>query len=104
MPRIEITAATTEAVPLIFSLIGAAVAIRGFSVVVLVGTLRTAVGIAYSPLIGLLFAAIIMLSLYWLLHRTRPNVISNLFGRLQLVSSAYMAFSHGGNDGQKTMG
>jgi PiT family inorganic phosphate transporter len=95
---------TSSSHALIFSLIGAAVAIRGFSVIVLVGTLRTAIGIAYSPLIGLVFAAIIMLALYWLLHRTRPNIVGNLFGRLQLVSSAYMAFSHGGNDGQKTMG
>ena len=28
----------------------------------------------------------------------------SLFGRLQLLSSVYMAFSHGSNDGQKTMG
>jgi inorganic phosphate transporter, PiT family len=95
---------TSSSHALIFSLIGAAVAIRGFSVIVLAGTLRTAIGIAYSPLIGLTFAALIMVAIYWLFQRTRPAVVGNIFGRLQLVSSAYMAFSHGGNDGQKTMG
>ena len=95
---------TSSSHALIFSLIGAAVSIRGFSVIVLAGTIRTAVGIAYSPLIGLTFAAALMIALYWLLHKTRPAVVNNMFGRLQLLSSAYMAFSHGGNDGQKTMG
>src|SRR5581483_5439576 len=30
--------------------------------------------------------------------------VSALFGRLQVLSAAYMAFSHGSNDAQKTMG
>jgi PiT family inorganic phosphate transporter len=30
--------------------------------------------------------------------------VQRFFGRAQILSSAYMAFSHGGNDGQKTMG
>jgi PiT family inorganic phosphate transporter len=30
--------------------------------------------------------------------------VSRVFGRLQVVSAAYMAFSHGSNDAQKTMG
>ena len=39
-----------------------------------------------------------------LLHRLRPRVINHFFGRLQLVSAAWMAFGHGTNDAQKTMG
>jgi PiT family inorganic phosphate transporter len=95
---------TSSSHALIFSLIGAAVATHGFGVVIVGGTLKTVVGIGYSPVIGLLFGAAIMLALYWLLRRTRPQVVGNIFGKLQLLSSAYMAFSHGGNDGQKTMG
>jgi PiT family inorganic phosphate transporter len=30
--------------------------------------------------------------------------VQRFFGKAQVLSSAYMAFSHGGNDGQKTMG
>lgn len=33
-----------------------------------------------------------------------PGKINKVFGRLQLVSSAFMAFSHGSNDAQKVMG
>ncbi len=95
---------TSSSHALIFSLIGAAVGAHGFSVVVLDGTLKTSVGIFYSPALGLAFGAALMLALYWLFHRARPAAVSGLFGRLQLLSSAYMAFSHGGNDGQKTMG
>lgn len=95
---------TSSSHALIFSLIGAAVATHGFGVVVVAGTLKTIVGIGYSPVIGLLFGAAIMLALYWLFRRTRPQIVGDVFGKLQLVSSAYMAYSHGGNDGQKTMG
>ena len=95
---------TSSSHALIFSLIGAAVATGGFSVIVLSGTIKTIVGIVYSPVIGVVFGGAFMLALYWLFHRSRRSVVSGLFGRLQLLSSAYMAFSHGGNDGQKTMG
>lgn len=95
---------TSSSHALIFSLIGAAVATGGFSVVVLGGTLKTMVGIVYSPVIGVLFGGLLMLAIYWLFRDARRSAVSGLFGRLQLVSSAYMAFSHGGNDGQKTMG
>jgi PiT family inorganic phosphate transporter len=95
---------TSSSHALIFSLIGAAVATNGFSVVVLGGTLKTIVGIIYSPAIGVVFGGLLMLAIYWLFRRSRRSDVSGVFGRLQLVSSAYMAFSHGGNDGQKTMG
>src|SRR4029078_5045799 len=45
-----------------------------------------------------------MLALYWILRRTSYSWVQRFFGKAQIVSSAYMAFSHGGNDGQKTMG
>jgi PiT family inorganic phosphate transporter len=45
-----------------------------------------------------------MLGLYWLLRRASWGGVQRFFGRAQVLSSAYMAFSHGGNDGQKTMG
>jgi PiT family inorganic phosphate transporter len=45
-----------------------------------------------------------MIFLLWLFGRSTPTLVSNLFGRLQILSAAYMAFSHGSNDAQKTMG
>ena len=45
-----------------------------------------------------------MLGLYWGFRSMSPAGVNRIFGRMQIVSSAWMAFTHGGNDGQKTMG
>lgn len=95
---------TSSSHALIFSLIGAGVAIGGFSAVVLLGTLKTLFGLVYSPLIGVFFAGALMLAIYWLFRKSRRSEVSGVFSHLQVLSSAYVAFSHGGNDGQKTMG
>jgi PiT family inorganic phosphate transporter len=57
-----------------------------------------------SPTAGLLLGFLIMGFLYFLLRTWRPVTVNRLFGKLQLLSSAYMGFSHGTNDAQKTMG
>jgi len=57
-----------------------------------------------SPVLGLLIAFCIMGLLYLVLRNWRPLKVTRTFGKLQLLSSAYMGFSHGTNDAQKTMG
>jgi inorganic phosphate transporter, PiT family len=57
-----------------------------------------------SPLLGFALGLVIMTLLYVLVAKWRPLVVSKVFGKLQLVSAAYMGFSHGSNDAQKTMG
>jgi PiT family inorganic phosphate transporter len=42
--------------------------------------------------------------LFAILRNRRPITVSRVFGKLQLASAAYMGFSHGTNDAQKTMG
>ena len=95
---------TSSSHALIFGLIGAAVAEHGLGVVVLGGVQKTTFGIGYSPAIAFLGGYALMLGLYWLLVRASFGAVNRFFGRAQILSSAYMAFSHGGNDGQKTMG
>jgi len=58
----------------------------------------------YSPLVAFIFGYAFMLALYWGLRNVSYRLVNRFFGRAQILSSAYMAFSHGGNDGQKTMG
>jgi len=89
---------------LLFGTLGAAVATAGRDVIIVSGFTKVSLGIVYSPLIGLFGGAMLMFILIWLLHRMHPAWVSAFFGRAQVVSSAYMAFSHGSNDGQKTMG
>jgi PiT family inorganic phosphate transporter len=57
-----------------------------------------------SPILGLLIAFVLMAVLYFVLHGWKPHTVTRIFGKLQLASSAYMGFSHGTNDAQKTMG
>jgi len=57
-----------------------------------------------APVIGLMGGFLLMVLLIIFLRRVRPRIINSVFGRLQLVSAAWMGFSHGTNDAQKTMG
>ena len=57
-----------------------------------------------SPVAGFAVGWLVMGSLYALLRRLRPVTVNRFFGRAQIVSAAYMGFSHGTNDAQKTMG
>jgi PiT family inorganic phosphate transporter len=95
---------TSSSHALIFSIIGASVSVHGLSVIVVDGLEKTSFGIVYSPALALLAGYLLMLALYWSLSRLSFGGVNRSFGRAQLLSSAYMAFSHGGNDGQKTMG
>lgn len=57
-----------------------------------------------SPLIGLLVGFVFMKILFAVLQNARPARSNRLFRKLQLFSAAFVAFSHGNNDAQKTMG
>ena len=57
-----------------------------------------------SPTLGLVVGFLMMGALYFLLRNWRPITVNKTFGKLQLLSSTYMGFSHGTNDAQKTMG
>jgi len=57
-----------------------------------------------SPIAGFILGALLMFLLFLALHRFTPWTIHSTFGKLQLVSAAWMAHSHGTNDAQKTMG
>ncbi len=57
-----------------------------------------------SPLLGFAVAFGLMLGLYWTFRSVSRKPLARVFRRLQVLSAAYMAFSHGSNDAQKTMG
>jgi PiT family inorganic phosphate transporter len=89
---------------LVFSIVGAGVAEAGWGVVQWSGVEKVLAGLVFSPLFGFLGAFLLMVLLLHLFFRALPGTVSAVFGRLQLLSAAYMAFSHGSNDAQKTMG
>jgi len=65
---------------------------------------KVVIPMVISPVAGFLIAFVVMALLYLTLQTMRPSLVSRIFGRLQILSSAYMGFSHGTNDAQKTMG
>ncbi len=57
-----------------------------------------------SPLIGFAVAYVFMLVIYWLFRNARPRPANRSFRLAQIFSAAFVSFSHGTNDAQKTMG
>ena len=57
-----------------------------------------------SPLIGFVGAWLLMTGLIWLVRKRQQGPVNKWFRRLQPISAGFMAFSHGANDAQKTMG
>jgi PiT family inorganic phosphate transporter len=57
-----------------------------------------------APLIGFAVGIAIMLALLWIFRHAQPQRIQRRFRLAQLASASVMAFSHGSNDAQKTMG
>src|SRR4029434_9913214 len=57
-----------------------------------------------SPVLGFLAGGLLMFVLLVALRSFTPHLVHSIFGKLQLVSAAWMAHSHGTNDAQKTMG
>lgn len=89
---------------LIFSIVGAGVASAGGGAIQMQGVGLVFRGMVFSPVLGFAGAFLVMVGLLWLVAKARPRFVHRFFGKAQIVSAAYMAFSHGSNDAQKTMG
>jgi PiT family inorganic phosphate transporter len=57
-----------------------------------------------SPLFGFVGGFALMVFLLWVVRPFRPTAVNLAFRKLQLVSAGFMAFGHGSNDAQKSMG
>jgi PiT family inorganic phosphate transporter len=101
--RLGIPSSSSHA--LIGGLIGAAIAAAGVASLNGPGILeKVVVPLVASPILGILIGFGFMVVLLNVFRRAHPRLINERFRRLQLLSAAYMAFSHGSNDAQKTMG
>ncbi len=90
---------------LVFSMVGAGVAAGGWGIIIPKGVQKTLTGLVTSPALGFIVPILLFLLISWLVLRwMKPRVVTRTFRTLQIFSAAFMAFSHGGNDAQKTMG
>ncbi len=65
---------------------------------------KVLVPLVVSPTAGFVLAFFFMVGLIWAVRHVRPSTVHRGSRRLQLVSACMMAFSHGSNDAQKSMG
>ena len=89
---------------LIGGIMGAGIAGLGFEELVLGGLTKVFAGIIIAPIGGMLFGIALAGIIIVFLAKRRPAIVNRTFGRLQIISSAWFALTHGANDGQKTMG
>ncbi len=96
---------TSSSHALMASIVGAGFAIGGSEVLVTTGIITMVLlQVFLSPLLAFGFGWLLTNLLYFFFQKSHPGRIGNLFRRLQIVSAAWMAYSHGSNDAQKTMG
>ena len=84
---------------------GAAIAADGLDVVYWSGIWEKVVkpGLL-SPTLGFAIAFAMMIAIIWVIRRRSPSKVNRAFRRGQIVSGSFVAFTHGTNDAQKTMG
>ena len=105
--RLGIPSSSSHA--LIGGLLGASAAAIGFGAWQVGGITGGIVGkvivpLVSSPIIGFALGFALMVVIFNVFRRAHPKTMNDRFRRLQVLSAAFMAFSHGSNDAQKTMG
>ena len=89
---------------LIGGIMGAGIIGLGFEQLVYGGLTKVFAGIIIAPIGGVIFGMVLVGIIITVFAKRRPAVVNRTFGRLQIISSAWFALTHGANDGQKTMG
>ncbi len=90
---------------LVGGLIGAAIAFGGWDAPSYSSILKKVVlPLFLSPMAGFAGGYLLMVGLSWAFVKAHPRTVNAAFKKLQILSSAFMATSHGLNDAQKTMG
>ena len=89
---------------LVAGMVGAGIALLGVDAVELGIFYKVLSAVAIAPALGFIGGFILMAAVMWIFRDSTPNSIRNIFGNLQILSSAFMSYSHGKNDGQMPIG
>ncbi len=95
---------TSESHGIVSGIAGAAVAVAGFDVLLWDGWLKVFTGVGAAVFFGALGAFLLGILILRLFQRLSPSRMRRTFAPLQILSSAFMAWSHGTADGQKAIG
>ena len=89
---------------IIGGIMGAVIAHAGSAALHWKGLQKIILALVISPVIGTIIGFIFMLLMMWLFRNRAPHALNKSFRKMQIVSAAFMAFSHGTADAQKSMG
>ncbi len=95
---------TSESHGIVSGLAGAAVAVAGTDVLLWDGWRKVFTGVGAAVFFGFLGAFLVAILILWLFQRASPSLMRRTFAPMQVLSSAFMAWSHGTADGQKAIG
>lgn len=88
----------------ISGLVGAGMAVLGFKAVAWPVMGRILLAVIAAPSLSFIGGSVTMASLYRLLRRSAPGRVDRIFSRLEILSSAFAAYTHGLMDGQYAVG
>ena len=89
---------------LVGGLLGVGFVAAGLKIVVVQGITKITIAMLVSPILGFLGGLLLMVALSWLFKNSAHRKLNRYFKRLQIISAAWMSFSHGMNDAQNAMG
>ncbi len=82
----------------------AGIAVLGSKAVVWGVMQQILAAVVIAPLLGFTGGFVVMIGLSWIFRRSAPDKMRRRFSRLQFLTTAFMAYSHGKNDGQMPIG
>jgi PiT family inorganic phosphate transporter len=85
-------------------LAAAGIAVVGSGAVIWSVLERIGVSVVAAPTLGFIGGFVIMVVLLWVFRRSAPARMRVVFSRLQWLTTAFLAYSHGKNDGQMPIG
>jgi inorganic phosphate transporter, PiT family len=89
---------------IIGGIMGAVIAHAGVAALHWAGLKKIILALLISPILGTIIGFIFMVAMMWAFRNKTPYGLNKGFRKLQVVSAAFMAFSHGTADAQKSMG
>lgn len=89
---------------IIGGIMGAVFAHAGMSALKWAGLKKIILALIISPIAGTIIGFVFMVIIMRVFHNSPPGPLNKRFRHLQIASAAFMAFSHGTADAQKSMG
>jgi len=85
-------------------MVGAGIAVVGTGAVMWGTFQRVLSSVVAAPALGFISSFVLMVGLLWLCRQSLPSRMRVIFSRLQWFTTAFLAYSHGKNDGQMPIG